>query len=129
MLSARTFVKTSGPRSYKVKVDGVVYHRNRRQHIRTGESKPSAPATPEPEVSIQPTVPADRQAADQSPSAEPVQQPEPAEMPVEEARRRSERIRRQPALIEDYTQRTMNGNRQSHSFSQNTSPPFLGLFS
>ena len=104
MWSAGTCVKTSGPRSYKVKVDGVIYCRNRRQLIRTGEPEPSAPAASEPEVNIQPTVPADKQAADQSPSAEPAQQAEPAEKPVEEAPHRSERIRRQPAWMEDYTQ-------------------------
>ena len=87
MSSAGTCVKNSGPRSYRVKMDGVVYRRNRRQLIRTGEPEPSGPAAPEPEVDTQPTVPADEQAAYHSPSAEPVQQAEPAEMPVEEAPR------------------------------------------
>ena len=104
MWSAGPCVKTSGPKSYKVKVDGVVYCRNRRQLILTGEPEPSAPSAPEPEVVIQPTVPADEQVADQSPSAEPVQQAEPAEMPVEKAPRRSERTRRQLAWMKDYTQ-------------------------
>ena len=78
--SSGTCVKTSGPRSYKVKVDGVVYHQNRRQLIWTVEPKPSTPAAPEPEVAIKPTVRVDKQAQDQSPSAEPVQQEEAAEM-------------------------------------------------
>ena len=101
---SRHLFETSGPGSYKVKVDGVVYRQNCRQLIRTGEPEPSAPAASEAEVHIQPTLPADKQAADLSPSAEPVQQAEPAEKPVEEAPRRSERIRRQPAWMEDYTQ-------------------------
>ena len=87
MWSAGTCVKTSGPRSCKVMVDGVVHRRYCRQLVRTGEPKLSAPAAPELDIDIQPAVPADKQAADQSQSAEPVQQAEPEEMPDEEAPR------------------------------------------
>ena len=100
--SAGTCLRTSGPRSYKVEVDGVVYRRNRRQLIRTSEPEPSAPATlePEPESNLEkaPTVPVpvSQQAAEPTPQAEAMK------LPVE-APRRSERVRKQPAWLKDYS--------------------------
>ena len=100
--SAGTCLRTSGPRSYKVEVDGVVYRRNRRQLIRTSEPEPSAPATlePEPESNLEkaPTVPVpvSQQAAEPTPQAEAMK------LPVE-APRRSERVRKQPAWMKDYS--------------------------
>ena len=100
--SAGTCHRTSGPRSYKVEVDGVVYRRNRRQLIRTSEPEPSAPATlePEPESNLEkaPTVPVpvSQQAAEPTPQAEAMK------LPVG-APRRSERVRKQPAWMKDYS--------------------------
>ena len=100
--SAGTCLRTSGPRSYKVEVDGVVYRRNRRQLIRTSEPEPSAPATlePEPESNLEkaPTVPVpvSQQAAEPTPQAEAMK------LPVE-APRSSERVRKQPAWMKDYS--------------------------
>ena len=93
----------AGRRSYKVEVDGVVYRRNRRQLIRTSEPKPSAPATLEPEPESNPEkapttvpVPVSQQGAEPTPQAEAMK------LPVE-APRRSERVRKQPAWMKDYS--------------------------
>ena len=97
--SAGTCVKTSGPRSYMVEVEGATFRRNRRQLVKTSE--PATAPCPYPEPEPEPVV----DATPAQPPVSPDSEASPSETPLSPAApvtRRSDRERKPPVWLKDY---------------------------
>ena len=82
-----------GPRCYEVKVGESIYRRNRRQLVRSNE--PPVPDIPEMVPST--SEPEQAELPSQSPNI-----PVPQQQPAPQSLRRSQRIRRPPARLNDF---------------------------
>ena len=82
-----------GPRSYEVKVGKSVYRRNRRQLVRSNEP----PVPDAPKMAPSTSEPGQAESARQLPNS-----PVPQQQPGPQSFRRSQRIRRLPARLNDF---------------------------